>query len=131
MIHQFTISTGESSVILPLFIAHSTTGAGLTGLTFESAGLFYGYHRPGGSSSSGQNLEDASLGTYTSGGFKEIDSAGLPGAYEFGLPSGVAGSVGRWVVLLYGATNMAPCRIVVESNAGTIGDIRKIVQAQR
>jgi hypothetical protein len=131
MMQHFTLSTADTSVILPLFVTHSTTGAGLTGLVYDSANLKISYHRPGELSSFAGDMVDASLGTYTSRGFKEIDSSGFPGWYEFGLPADLTITVGRLALMLHGATNMSPCVVMLESNAGTIGDIRKIVQAQR
>lgn len=57
------------------------------------------------------------LGTYTSGGFKEIDSANMPGWYQFCPPSGVFTSGRSAAIHLKGVTNMAPLPIEVELTA--------------
>jgi hypothetical protein len=55
-------------------------------------------------------------GTWVSAGFVEVDATNLPGIYQFGLPDVVidATSEGSVVVMLKGATNMAPCVMEIE-----------------
>jgi hypothetical protein len=114
MIHHFTISALETGVILPVFIVNSSTGAALTGLTalaYDTASLKVSYHQPGNAESAG--------------------GANFAGCYQFGLPPEIEGTEGRWVITLYGATNMAPCRIIVDVQTLSVGQVGKIVQAQR
>jgi hypothetical protein len=135
MIHHFTIPVDNAGtgVILPIFIVNSSTGAALTGLgglVYNTAGLLYSYRKPG-SGASAVSLITMTLGTWDDGGFKEVDGTNHLGLYEFGLPPEIATVVGRWTVTLYGATNMAPCRLIVDVTDFSVGQIGKIVQAQR
>jgi hypothetical protein len=57
------------------------------------------------------------LGTYTSGGFKEIDATNMPGWYQFCPPNGVFTSGRSAAIHLKGVTNMAPLPIEVEITA--------------
>ncbi len=70
----------------------STTGAGKTGLTNASVTVYY--FRPKDTSATSVSLTGTgSLGTYTSGLFKEVDATNMPGLYELHLPNGVFTSV--------------------------------------
>jgi len=103
-------SRGETSRIIQVFIqdSTSTTGAGLTGLTYGTAGLVAYYHRDDTSTATAITLVDATVGTWTSGGFKRIDDTNLPGWYELHLPD-AALTTGKSVSgMLKGATNMVP-----------------------
>ena len=58
-----------------------------------ATGLAYGditkasYVREGAAADVAITPADATLGTYTSGGFKEIDGTNAPGLYQFGVPN--------------------------------------------
>src|SRR3972149_9860513 len=113
---------GTASQILHIFIqdSSSTAGAGLTGLTFESASLACRYINPGGTLSGAITLETIStLGTYAAPTshayirFKEVSSASpSQGIYELHIHNDwmnlTGGSV---VIMLAGATNMAQTRL--------------------
>lgn len=119
---------GTTSQILHIFIqdSSSTAGAGLTGLTFESASLACRYINPGGTLSGAITLETIStLGTYatpTSNAhirFKEVSSASpSQGIYELHIHNDwmnlTGGSV---VIMLAGATNMAQTRLEIDLQA--------------
>lgn len=87
----------------------STTGAGLTGLTFTSAGLTLTYVVERGTAGS---LALASLASanaaWASGGFIAVDAALMPGVYRLDIPNVVFATADKSVVMLKGATNMAP-----------------------
>lgn len=112
---------GKTSVIVHVFIQNSsvTTGAGLTGLVFNSAGLKGYYMRAGASASVAITLATiATLGTFATGGFKEVDATNLPGVYELHVPNAAfAAGAERVVVVLSGATNMVPCALEIELDA--------------
>lgn len=115
------ITAGTTSLILPLFIADtsSTVGAGLTGLAFNSAGLAAKYKRMGQSTWTTITLATMTAGTYTSGGFVESDS-GAGGSYEFCPPdAAIAAGATAVVIEVYGATNMLAIRIEIELDAAT------------
>jgi hypothetical protein len=109
---------GSASHILTVFIQDSSvaTGAGLTGLAFNTAGLASYFKRNRGTTSVAVSLANiTTLGTYASGGFKEIDATNLPGFYEFHPPdAAMASGSGSVAFLLRGAANMVPCPVEVE-----------------
>ena len=89
----------------------STTGAGLTGLVFNSAGLtaYYAVERGAATAISLVTLASATA-AYTSGGFVAVDGANMPGLYRFDVPNALlsVAATKNVVVMLKGATDMAP-----------------------
>lgn len=113
------IKLGTTSKRLVIFIqdSSSTVGAGLTGLVYNSAGLAWYYWREdtGNAGGTAVTLATATRGTFTSGGFKEVDATNLPGMYEIGVPDAALASGAGWVVMmLRGAANMAPVTIEIQ-----------------
>jgi len=111
------ITAGETSRIVHVFIedATSPTGAGLTGLVYNSAGLSAYYNRSNASSAVAISLATMTAGTWASGGFKEVDATNLPGVYQLGLPDAALASGARsCLVQLKGAANMVPCELVID-----------------
>jgi hypothetical protein len=79
----------------------------LTGLVYNSAGISAYYFRDGDTSATSITLATASVGTWATGGFKEISSTNMPGFYEFDIPDAVIASGAKWAtVMLKGAANM-------------------------
>jgi hypothetical protein len=102
----------DTSVILQVFIQDSskTTGVGLTGLVYNTTSLTGYYHKDTDTTATSISLVTMTVGTYTSGGFKEIDATNMPGWYQFCPPNAALNSTGKSVAfMLKGATNMAPC----------------------
>lgn len=109
-------TVGATSRIWQIFIrdSSSTTGAGLTGLTSGSSGLTAYYHKNTDTTATAISLTTMTVGTFTSSGFAEIDSANMPGWYQL-CPPNAALSTGQSTSLhLKGATNMAPLPIEVQ-----------------
>jgi hypothetical protein len=108
---------GTTSKLVQIFIPDSsqTDGRGLTGLVYNSSNLSAYYYREGAANPTQITLADMTVGTWASGGFKEIDSTNMPGWYQVGLPDAVlaagANSVG---VQLKGATNMPPINLEIQ-----------------
>lgn len=114
---KLSIKAGKTSKILQIFIqdSSSTTGAGLTGLAYNSSGLTAYYHREGDTTATAITLATMTVGTFTSGGFEEIDATNMPGWYQFCPPDAALATGSESVGLhLKGATNMAPLPIEVE-----------------
>ena len=119
---KLKIKEGTTSKICRLFIqdSSSTSGAGLTGLAYNTSGIQAHYIREGGTASvqigsTGGLGNLTTLGTWVSGGLKEVSSSNMPGVYEFGLPdAAIASGAGSVVVMLHGASNMAPDLIEIE-----------------
>jgi hypothetical protein len=111
---------GSTSQILQVFIrdSSSTTGGGLTGLVYNTASLTAYYHRDTDTTATAISLVTMTVGTFTSGGFKEIDATNMPGWYQLCLPNAVlaSGAVSA-AVHLKGATNMAPLPIEIDLNS--------------
>lgn len=92
----------------------------MTGLTNASSGLTWYYWREDTGNAGGTSVSvvSATRGTFTSGGFIEVDATNLPGFYELGVPNAVLASGAKWaVMLLKGVTNMVPVPIEIELTA--------------
>lgn len=113
---KVTIKAGATSNILQVFIrdSSSTTGAGLTGLVFNSASLTAYYHKDADTTATAITLVTMTVGTFTSSGFKEIDATNMPGWYQFCPPDAAFTSAKSVAFHLKGATNMAPLPLEVE-----------------
>jgi hypothetical protein len=114
---KLEIKVASTSQTVNLFIqdSSSSTGAGLAGLVFNSAGLtaYYALPRAAAVSITLATLA-AVTSAYSSGGFKEIDATNMPGWYRFDIPDAALAS-GRFVSIhLKGATNMAPLPLEIE-----------------
>lgn len=120
-------TAGASSPIdegLFLQDATSTSGGGLSGLAYNTSGLACYYKRNTGAASVSAPLTAiATLGTYTSGGFREIDPVNMPGMYEFHPPA-AALAAGATSVTFYfqGAPNLVPRPIQYEISAVNLQD---------
>lgn len=117
---KLSILAGATSQTVNVFIrdSTSTTGAGLTGLVFNSAGLTAYYAL---SKAAAVQITLATLAAITtawsSGGFKEVDATNMPGWYRLDIPDAALAS-GRFVSIhLKGATNMAPLPLEIELTA--------------
>lgn len=113
------VKKGSTSLRLMVFIADSssTTGAGKTGLAYNSSGIKWYYWRGDTGNAGGVSvtLATATRGTFTSGGFIEIDSTNLPGWYEIGVPdAAIASGSDSVVMMLHGVTNMAPLPLEIQ-----------------
>lgn len=117
---KLSIKAGATSVSINIFIADSssTTGAGLTGLVFNSSSLVAYYALPAAAAVAITLATLAAVtSAYSSGGFKEIDATNMPGWYRFDIPNAALAS-GRFVAVhLKGATNMAPLPLEIELTA--------------
>jgi len=107
---KLTVRSGASSRSEYIFVndASSTTGAGLTGLAFNTAGLtaYYVTERGTPTAISLATLASATA-AYSSGGFVAVDATNLPGVYRLDVPAAVFATT-KGVVMLKGATNMVP-----------------------
>lgn len=111
---------GSTSEIWQIFIADSssTTGAGLTGLAFGTSGLTAYFHRDTDTTATAISLVTMTVGTFTSGGFKEIDATHMAGWYAFCPPDAALASGAKSCAFhLQGAANMAPLPIEVDLDA--------------
>jgi hypothetical protein len=73
------------------------------------------YLREGAASATAITLATMTVGTWATGGFKEVDATNMPGIYELGLPdAALATGANSVVVMLKGAANMAPVTLEIQ-----------------
>lgn len=131
---ELSLVKGTTGKIVHVLIKDSsvTTGAGLTGLAFGTASLIAYYMRPGDTSATAIPLVTAALGTWTSGGFKEVDAVHFQGLYEFGIPNACLASGANQVEIRFqGAANMQQTSLLFEltgwnNQDATAGGISRI-----
>ncbi len=109
------VPAGSADICIPIFVENSSTGAGLTGLAFNTASLVCQYYREGqGTGGTSITLATSTLGTHTDGAFKEIDSADMPGSYEFCPPDAAFAAGADWVLFeCKGAASMREVAVKV------------------
>lgn len=118
---KLSILAGATSQSVNIFVQDSskTDGSGLAGLVFNTAGLA-AYYTFNGTNAAATAITLATLAAvnsaFSSGGFKEIDPTNMPGLYRLDIPNAaLVTAKGRSVVImLRGATNMAPVLLEVE-----------------
>ena len=112
------ITKDTTSKTMLIFVpdSSSTTGAGLTGLAWNTASLTWYYYREGAGTGATQvTLASMTIGTWASSGFVELDATNMPGWYEIGVPNAVlATGAGYAGMMLKGAANMAPVNIEIQ-----------------
>lgn len=119
------ILKGKVDVTVYIWIpdSSSTTGAGLTGLVFNSSGLVCYYVRPLGSATQLTLATQTVTGAHSDGGFVEVSSTNMPGLYRLDLSDAIcAAGVDSVVVELKGATNMAPVVLEIQLSAFDLQD---------
>lgn len=126
---KLDIKKASTDVTVYIFIqdSSSTVGAGLTGLAYDSGSLVCYYVRPLGTATALTLATQTVTGAHSDGGFVEVSSANMPGVYRLDLSDAIcATGVNSVVVMLKGATNMAPVVLeiqLVDENQGTVGTI--------
>lgn len=111
------ITKGATSVSVNVFIRDNsvTTGAGLTGLAYNTASLTAYYTRQNAAATAITLATQTATGAYSSGGFVAVDGTNMPGLYRLDIPDAVlASGVNAAYIMLKGATNMEPCVIEIE-----------------
>ncbi len=101
----------STNVIHEIFIRDSSTLLGKTGLTFASASLVIGWGRAdqGNNAFTTCTPATATLGSYTSCGFKEKDATNAAGVYELGLTTAMlATGADEVTVQVYGVSGTTP-----------------------
>ncbi len=126
---KLALVKGSTDVTVYIFIKDSsvTTGAGLTGLVFDSSGLVASQVRPLVARVGITLVTQTVAGAHSAGGFVEVDATNMPGVYRLDLPDTVSATgVNSVVVMLKGAANMAPVFIEIQLttfdlNTDTVG----------
>ena len=122
------VTAGATDQTVYVFIpdSSSTTGAGLTGLVYDSANLVCRYVRTRGTV---QTVALATLAAvdsaHSDGGFKEVDATNMEGVYRLDLPDACfSAGVSEVIVHLEGATNMAPVTTRISIDPPT--DVKRV-----
>lgn len=110
-----SIKAGATSQTINILVT-DTSGDPLTGLVHNTAGLTCYYVRPGAAPVAvALATLAANNSAWSSGGFKEVDSANCPGLYRLDVPNAaIAASAPHVVIYLRGATSMAPAILKVD-----------------
>lgn len=109
-----SVNADDTSILIQFFVSDSssTTGAGLTGLAYNTGSLSCYYHRSNSASATAITLATMTLGTWATGGFVAVDGTNMPGWYQMGVPDAAFAAGARDVsIQCKGATNMAPMNI--------------------
>ena len=123
---KLILKKGVTDKTVYLFIQDSSvsTGAGLTGLAYNTTDLACYYVRPGGSATQISLATQTVTGAHSDGGFVEVDSTNMPGVYRLDLSDAVCASgVDSVVVMIEGAEDMAPCVLELQLDDYDLSDI--------
>lgn len=111
------LKKGATDQSLLIFIqdSASTTGAGKTGLAYNTASLVCYYARPGAAAAALTLATQTVTGAHSDGGFVEVDATNMPGVYRLDLSDAIlAAGVNSVVVMLKGASGMAPLVLEIQ-----------------
>lgn len=114
---DYSVEAGQESVLLDIFVgdSSSTTGAGLTGLAYNSGSLSCYYHRSNGTEGTAISLATMTAGTWATGGFVQVDATDMPGVYQLGIPNAAFAAGATYATIqCKGATNMVPTTVRVQ-----------------
>lgn len=116
---KLKIKQGTTSKLLRVFIQDTsvTDGSGLTGVAHGDITAYW--IAEGDATATAFTLSGGTTGTWSDGGWSEVDSTNLPGVYEVGLKNDIvdATSEGSVLIMFKGATNMAPVLCELELDA--------------
>ena len=101
-IHDYTIRWGTTSRLILLYARDAAGDTPTTGLTHDAPGASAAYVREG-EGATAVPLREGEVGTWSPGGFVEVDPGLLPGVYQFGAPDEMlaAGSAHLLLILRF------------------------------
>lgn len=131
------VGATSQSIYFTIDDISSSIGGKKTGLVFNTAGLTAYYARNQGSSVViGLNTLAAANSAWSTGGFKEVDSANMPGLYRLDVPDAAfAAGATSVVITVRGAANSAQVDIevlldvLVEGTLTLVGVLRILLSA--
>lgn len=119
---KLALAPAVTSKIIRVYLTTLSTGAALTGVVFGD--ITARYIIEGAASSVAITLATMTVGTWATGGFKEIDATNMPGWYELGVPNAAfasGNSVGIQIKANGGTSvGMANCNVEIQENASCI-----------
>lgn len=111
---KISVRSGRTGFIANVFVPSRSAPTGRTGLAHNTAELKAFYTRNSASSATEIALVNMTLGTYTSGGFKEISAANMPGWYQLCIPdAALAAGADSVAVMIRGADGMLPVTLEI------------------
>lgn len=119
------IKAGAIDQTIDIFIqdSASTTGAGKTGLVYNTASLTCYYRKGATGSATALTLVTQTVGgAHSDGGFVEIDATNMPGMYRLDLSDTIVAAAGTVTIMLKGASGMAPLPIELQVVAANLED---------
>jgi hypothetical protein len=111
------VYAGLTSQTIDIFLqdSSSSTGQGLSGLVYNSAGLVASYRKGATGSRTAITLATQTVsGAFSSGGFVEIDATNMKGVYRLDIPNAAVDTEGFSTLYLYGATNLLPTALRID-----------------
>lgn len=126
---KYMLVRGATGVTAYVFIqdSSSSTGAGLTGLAFNTASLTAYYVRPLEAAAAITLATQTVTGAWSSGGFVEVSSGNMPGWYRLDIPDAAfATGVPSVGVQLKGATNMAQANLEIQLSQFNVNSLTQL-----
>jgi hypothetical protein len=136
---QLIRKNGATSNIVRVKLLNSTSGQGLTGLTFSSSGLIIGticdneaaataYTAAGSTTETITTLATYAAPTATKCRFKEVDATNLPGLYELQLADArfAVSSAKTLRINISGATNLLDKELLIQLTAHDLVDSAQV-----
>ncbi len=106
-----SVGSGTTGRIEYIYIIDSlsSTGLGKTNISFNTSGLNGHYVRSAGSATTITFVSQTATGSWTSGGWAEVDSVRMAGIYRVDLPDAIfAAGSDKAIVVIKGAANTIP-----------------------
>lgn len=95
------IQKNTTSLLIPVVLLKETgNGIGKAGLTASEVQCYY-FRQGAPETVDAVLIDSTTLGTWESGGLKEIDATNCPGEYEFGVPDAALVEGAGWVTLFF------------------------------
>ena len=112
---KLDILKGTTSKIVEVFIqdSSSSVGAGLAGVAFGDITAYYTLNGASGGATV-HTPATMTIGTWASGGFIEKDATNMPGIYQLGVFNAALTGADSCVIMIKGATNMAPVVLEIQ-----------------
>lgn len=108
---KLSVGIGSSSRSEYIYILDitSTSGAGKTGIAYNTSGLSGHFVRSAGSATSISFVAQTATGAWVSGGFTEVSSTLMPGIYRVDIPDAIFSTGSdKAIVMIRGVSNTVP-----------------------
>jgi hypothetical protein len=110
---QIEREVGTEEEIIQFYI-DDTSGSPMIDIDYNESGLSAYFQRSDQASPTAITLSNGTVGTWSSGGFKQVSATNMPGLYQLGVPNAAFASGRSVVIHLKGVTGMADVRIGVD-----------------